>query len=216
VSCQAGYTLSLFPTMFMTTSLFSHRPEQCRANDQKKSDQDPPDVVWNAAPCWFSLSQPAPIPVDTLLPVPVSIRHSHNDTSCAQYKSGNVHCQSREVGVSTSCLTLYGHGERAILGEAEQSRRGSSRSPVPSALSCLQKKAAEVNSAAFASNVTGSGYHMIPLEKMMLSKVRFKVLLVKFCITMPGWHVTCCPTVTFVPGMATHVLFPPFSMETYV
>lgn len=45
---------------------------------------------------------------------------------------------------------------------------------------------------------------------MMLANVRFNVLLLKFCISMPGLHVTSCPTFTAVCGMATHVFFPLF------
>ena len=49
---------------------------------------------------------------------------------------------------------------------------------------------------------------MIPPEKMIVSKVRFKVLLVKFCIGIPGWHVTFWPTLIFVSGMATQAFLP--------
>ena len=55
---------------------------------------------------------------------------------------------------------------------------------------------------------------MMPPEKMMLSKVRFKVLLVKFFISMPGRHVSCCLTLTFEPGKATYVFLPLFSRAT--
>jgi hypothetical protein len=49
-----------------------------------------------------------------------------------------------------------------------------------------KKKAAEFNSAAFKLQRPGTRYQRTPPEKMMLSNVRFKVLLVKFLISMPG------------------------------
>ncbi len=53
-----------------------------------------------------------------------------------------------------------------------------------------------------------------PPEKMMVSKLRFRVGLMKFFITAPGWHDTCCPTLTCVRGIATQVFFPLFSRQT--
>ncbi len=49
-----------------------------------------------------------------------------------------------------------------------------------------KQKAAELNSAAFGWYNVVFGYQRTPPEKMMLSNVRFKVLLVKFLISIPG------------------------------
>ena len=57
-------------------------------------------------------------------------------------------------------------------------------------------------------------FRPIPDEKIILSKVRLRALLLKLPMFIPGLNSTSSPILTSVTGTAAQVLTPPFSKQT--
>ncbi len=67
---------------------------------------------------------------------------------------------------------------------------------------------ADIGISSSAAGAAGAVGAMAPAEKVIFSKVRFKVLLLKLAIWAPGSSCTSWPTDTFITGAATQVFWP--------
>jgi len=122
--------------------------------------------------------------------------------------SGGRFCCFRGQPGALPRLSVGGEGElgrRLFSCRVGHARRNGNKkgrgtfSPLPFYLALLRRPACYF----------GAG----PGEKTMLSKLRFRVGLLKSVISLPGKREISLPTVTSVAGIAAQVLLPSFSRQ---